>query len=76
MVCNRCKMVVKDVLLKVGLDPISVELGEVILLEKIDAKQKVKLNEALISYGFVLIDDKKSRIIEKIKNELVNLVLC
>jgi len=51
-----------------------VELGEVSVTEQLNEQQKNKLNEVLLSFGFELIDDKKSRIIEKIKNEIVKLV--
>lgn len=74
MVCSRCKMVVNDELIKFGLHPLSVELGEVIISEEINATQKKQLNISLLSFGFVIIDDKKSRIIEKIKNRIVELV--
>ena len=74
MVCSRCKMVVKDELIKFGLHPASVELGEVIISEELNAEQKKKLNQLLISFGFALIDDKKSRIIEQIKTVIVKLV--
>ncbi len=74
MVCSRCKMVVKDELIKFGLHPSSVELGEVIVAEELNETQKKQLNQVLLSFGFGLIDDKKSRIIEKIKNEIVKLV--
>jgi AraC-like DNA-binding protein len=74
MVCSRCKMVVKDELKKFGLNPISVELGEVIVLEELNKTQKIQLNQVLLSFGFVLIDDKKSRYIEKIKNVIMELV--
>jgi AraC-like DNA-binding protein len=67
-------MVVKDELIKLGLHPVSVELGEVIVSEELNATQKKQLNQVLLSFGFVLIDDKKSRIIERIKNEIVQLV--
>ena len=75
MVCSRCKMVVKSELIKFGLHPVTVELGEIELQEEeINALQKLQLNEKLLLYGFEIIDDKKSRLIEKIKNEIVNLV--
>ena len=74
MVCSRCKMVVKDELIKFGLHPTSVELGEVETEEELSDSQKNKLNIALQSFGFELIDDKKSRLIEKIKNSIVDLV--
>ena len=74
MVCSRCKMVVKDELIKLGLHPISVELGEVEITEALNSKNKDELNEVLESLGFGLIDDKKSKLIEKIKNTIVDLV--
>jgi AraC-like DNA-binding protein len=51
-----------------------VDLGEVIVSEELNQIQKKELNQVLLSFGFVLIDDKKSRIIEKIKNAIVELV--
>lgn len=74
MVCNRCKMVVKSELLQFGLHPTTVELGEVDISEDLDPEKKKKLNEVLKSFGFELIDDKKSRTIEKIKTTIVELI--
>ena len=74
MVCSRCKMVVNEQLIKFGLHPVNVELGEVIISEEINETQKKQLNQVMLSFGFVLIDDKKSRIIEKIKNAIIELV--
>jgi AraC-like DNA-binding protein len=74
MVCSRCKMVVKSELLKFGLHPVSVELGEIEITETLNPQKKTELNRALLSFGFSLIDDKKSRIIERVKNEIVDLV--
>ena len=74
MVCSRCKMVVKDALMKFGLHPTSVELGEVEVTEELNKEQKQKLNQTFLSFGFELIDDKRSRLIEKIKNTIVKLV--
>ena len=74
MVCSRCKMVVKDELIKFGIHPKSVELGEVEIVEELNAQLKNQLNTILQSFGFEIIDDKKSRLIEKIKNTIVDLV--
>ena len=74
MVCSRCKIVVKDELIKFGLHPVNVELGEVIISEEINETQKKQLNQVMLSFGFVLIDDKKSKMIEKIKNAIIELV--
>ena len=67
-------MVVKDELIKFGVYPKSVELGEVEITEELNSKKKDELNKVLQSFGFDLIDDKKSQLIEKIKNAIVELV--
>ncbi|MBK9283039.1 MAG: helix-turn-helix transcriptional regulator [Sphingobacteriaceae bacterium] len=74
MVCSRCKMVVKSELEKLGLHPISVELGEIEITESNIDKLKNELAQNFILLGFELIDDKRSRIIEKIKTLIVDLV--
>jgi AraC-like DNA-binding protein len=74
MVCNRCIMVVQNELDKFGLDVKNIRLGEVILDKEPSTEEKDKLEKALILLGFELIDDKKSRIIEKIKNSIIDLV--
>lgn len=74
MVCNRCKMVVKYELEKLDLHPASIELGEVELTAELSAEKKQQLDLALQGAGFELIDDKKSRIIERIKTLIVELV--
>lgn len=74
MVCSRCKMVVKSEFEKLGLHTISVELGEVELQEAITENQKEILLQNLQALGFDLIDDKKTKTIEKIKNLIVDLV--
>ncbi|MEO7120121.1 MAG: AraC family transcriptional regulator [Ginsengibacter sp.] len=74
MVCGRCKMVVKDELIKFGLHPKNIELGEVEIEEDLNSDKKNQLDIVLQSFGFEIIDDKKSRLIEKIKNSIVGLV--
>jgi DUF438 domain-containing protein len=74
MVCNRCKMFVKTTLEKLGLHPVQVELGEVVLEENDIFPIKEQLKKELQSFGFELLDDKKTKTIEKIKNRIVDLV--
>jgi YesN/AraC family two-component response regulator len=74
MVCSRCKMVVSAELEKNGLSPKTVDLGEVEIEEELTKEQLHKLGPSFKKLGFELIDNKKSRIIEKIKNEIVKLV--
>ncbi len=74
MVCSRCKIVVKSELEKLGLHPISVELGEVKILEK-DIDQVIEdLQFNLQVLGFSIIDDKKSKTISEIKKLIIDLV--
>ncbi|WP_298152292.1 AraC family transcriptional regulator [Flavobacterium sp.] len=74
MVCRRCKMAVLSELDKLGLRPLSVELGEVELPTPISEEQKQVLSKGLYALGFELIDDKKSKVIERIKNLIIELV--
>ena len=74
MVCSRCKMVVKSEFEKFGLHAISVELGEVELAEQPQKDTIHQLNNSLKNLGFEIIDDWRSRIIEKIKNCIIELI--
>lgn len=74
MVCNRCIMVVQNELEKLGLPVKQVELGEVELERKLSAGEKENITAALSPLGFEVIDDKKSRVIEKIKTTIIDLV--
>lgn len=74
MVCIRCKMVVKDELTKMGLHYVRVELGEAEIMENISAEQHDQFRVALLKSGLVLMDDKKSVLIQKIKNTIIELV--
>jgi AraC-like DNA-binding protein len=74
MVCIRCKMVVKDELTKLGLHYTIVELGEAEILENISIQQHNEFRDALLKSGLELMDEKKSMLIEKIKNVIIELV--
>lgn len=74
MVCDRCIMVVQNELEKLGLDAKNIKLGEVILSKEITSLEKENLSKTLEPLGFEVIDDKKGRIIEKIKNIIIHLV--
>lgn len=74
MVCNRCKMVVKAELEKLGLNPVSVELGEVYLAEEITEQQKKDIANQLKPFGFELLEDRKKQISEQVKTIMINLI--
>lgn len=74
MVSNRCKMAVKEELKKLGLHFIVVELGEVEIMEKISPEQRELLKTGLLDSGLELMDDRRSVLIERIKNVIVDMV--
>lgn len=74
MVCNRCIKVVAEELSKLGISPVSIELGKVELNNPLNEADIVKLKEVLSENGFELIDDKKSLTIEKIKILVIELI--
>jgi len=67
-------MVVKSTLENLGLHPVHVELGEIELQESDISPVKEQLKQELQSFSFDLLDDKKTKTIEKIKNRIVDLV--
>lgn len=74
MVSQRCKMLVKDELTKMGLHFIVVDLGEVEIMETISTEQREVLRAALLVSGLELMDDKRAVLIEKIKNTVIEMV--
>lgn len=67
-------MVVQQVFESLGYQPVSISLGNVETKDAIPETGVVQLRKSLENYGFELIDDTKSRIIEKIKNVIIQSV--
>jgi AraC-like DNA-binding protein len=74
MVSIRCKMVVKEAFKKLGLHYVTVNLGEVNVLENITARQREKLKAILLKSKLELMDDKKAILIERIKAVIIEMV--
>ena len=74
MVCNRCIMVVKSQLEQLGLHPLSVELGIAVLPDAVSDETYQRVKASLETFGFELIDDKKSQTVEQIKDAIIELV--
>ncbi|MCC8095776.1 MAG: AraC family transcriptional regulator [Tannerellaceae bacterium] len=74
MVCNRCILVVEGIFKATDIEPESVTLGKVTLKEELSNVQKDTLRQQLESVGFELLDDKRIRLIEQIKNRIIELV--
>lgn len=67
-------MIVKEELAKLGLRYVVVDLGMVEVLEDITEMQRAELKENLLRSGLELLDDKKSILIEKIKNVINEMI--
>lgn len=74
MVSLRCKLLVKAEMDKLNIKYKTVELGEVVLLKPITLIKKEKLKIQLHKSGLEIMDDKKAKLIEKIKNIVVEMV--
>jgi AraC-like DNA-binding protein len=67
-------MMVKEELKKLDLHFVVVDLGVVEILEDITPEQREELRICLLRSGLELLDDKKSILIEKIKNVIVDMI--
>lgn len=74
MVSNRCKTVVRTALKELGIHFVLLELGEVEIMERLTGEQRESLKNTLEDAGLELIDDKRSILIEKIKNVIVDMI--
>ncbi|WOK09732.1 AraC family transcriptional regulator [Imperialibacter roseus] len=74
MVSLRCKLLVKEELEKLGLHYVVLDLGMVDVLEDITEEQREKLKLNLLKSGLELLDDKKSILIDRIKNVIIEMI--
>ena len=73
MVCPRCIRVVREELTKLGLDVRSVVLGEVVVSARPNNLPIEQIRSVLEENGFELIEDKRVKIIEKVKHAALKL---
>lgn len=74
MVSERCKMVVKEELKKLGLHFIIVDMGVVEIMENLTDVKREEVRTSLHKTGLELMDDKKAVLIERIKNVIIEMV--
>ena len=74
MVSLRCKMIVKAELEKMNLQFTVMELGEAEIIGELSSKQEQELKTVLLKSGLELLEDKKSMLIEKIKNIVIEMI--
>ena len=74
MVSLRCILTVEKELAKQGIEYLTVDLGTVRIPKDITREQHDHLKENLLLSGLELLEDKKSILIERIKNVIIEMV--
>jgi AraC family transcriptional regulator len=74
MVCPRCIEAVQQVFKQLKIPVENISLGEATLLESLNEKTMIMLKQTLIDKGFDLLEDKKAKIVEKVKTLVINLI--
>ena len=70
----RCKMVVQSILEELNIAYIKIELGEVELPHEMLRSDLLEFSKGLQKSGLELIQDRKSILVEKIKNTIVEMI--
>lgn len=71
MVCARCIMAVTQTLVKLGIEPQSVSLGNVTIAEALSMQQMQALRTELSAIGFEVIDAPTDKLIMEIKQIII-----
>ena len=74
MVCQRCEIIVNNILTSLGLDVVYVTKGQVMLKGRVLQYQLRLLDKALKETGLEIIIDKKNLLIQKVKNIIHEMV--
>ncbi|HET6768010.1 MAG TPA: AraC family transcriptional regulator [Chitinophagaceae bacterium] len=74
MVCARCIKTVLGIFQQAGADVRNIKLGSVETSNELETERLNTIRQNLANEGFELLDDQKMKLIEQIKNEIINLV--
>lgn len=74
MVCPRCIDAVTRIMQENKLNITSIRLGKVIVKENLGDSEIKHLSNSLLESGFELLSDKRSRIANQIKSEIINII--
>jgi AraC-like DNA-binding protein len=74
MVCVRCETLVRNELTQLGYDWQWIKPGEIELKNELQPGEKEKLHKVLKNLGLGILDDKKSILVEKIQNHIIELI--
>jgi len=68
MACESCRVVVKEELENLGIQPVKVELGEVEIKQRVLKETLVKFNNAIQKAGLELVKTKEGILIDQVKS--------
>ena len=74
MVSLRCKMKVEEELKNIGIRAYNIDLGVIEVHEELSESQRHLLKTNLLRSGLVLMEDKRSILIERIKTTIIEMV--
>ena len=74
MACESCKVVVKDELKKLGVQPVKVELGEAEVKGKLTSAAQEKFKSAIQKAGLELVKSREGILIDQIKTAILDYV--
>ena len=74
MVCDRCIMIVKHQLERLGLTVKDISVGTIEVAPEPDVELLQKLAASLQDLGFELMDKEKDQLVEQIKNQVIDLI--
>jgi len=74
MVCDRCTLLVRQQLDQLQIGYKNIQLGHVELKEEPTTEKLDAFRTSLLKTGFELLDDKKAKLVEQIKNTIISLV--
>ena len=74
MVCLRCIEAVARIMEEQSLNVTSIKLGEVVVQEDLEESKLDKLSNSLLRGGFEFLSDRKSKIVNQLKSEIIKMI--
>ena len=74
MVCERCIRVVREELERIGLKVERISLGTAQVVQPLQPVGHERISEVLEASGFALLEDPRTRLVERIKAEIIQAV--
>lgn len=74
MVCRRCILAVQSLAEQLDIEYSNIQMGLLETRDELSSEVSTKLDSALKNIGFEIIEDKKSRLIEKVKSIVIDII--